>query len=178
MKMYSRIITIFILFFFISVSCEEVINDLLTFDSQYYIFDFSVDPIDRTGYHIFTEEISKSNLDSLLEANSLSKEKLQEVITKETIINITDPDASTTFDPLEKLSVTIYTKALGETTIAAIDPIPRGLNELTLVLEDCDLKDYLYEDEFILSAIGVLKERTYKTITMQAKVKFQFRAGL
>ena len=114
----------------------------------------------------------------MLEANSLSKEKLQEVITKEAIINITEPDASTTFDPREQLSVTIYAKALGETTIAAIDPIPRGLNELTLVLEHCDLKDYLYEDEFILSAVGVLKERTYKTITMQPKVKFQFRAGL
>lgn len=178
MKIYLRIAAIFGLIIFLTVSCDDVINDLLTFDSQYYIIDFAVDPIDRTGYHIFTEETSKSSLDSLLEAKNISREKLKEVHVKETVVNITDTDASKTFDPLEKLSITIYTKTLGEKTIASIDPIPRGLRELTLVLEEDDLKDYLYEDEFILSTIGVLKERTYKIIPMQAKVKFQFNAGM
>jgi len=178
MKIYFRIALLFGLFFFISVSCEDQANDQLTFDSQYYVIDFAVDPVDRTGYHIFTEETSRSNIDSLLEVNNISRENLKEVHVKEAVINITDPDASTTFDPLEILSVTIYTKTLGEKTIATIDPVSYGLRELTLVLKEDDLKDYLYEDEFMLSAVGVLKERTFKIIPMQAKVKFQFKAGL
>jgi hypothetical protein len=177
MKIYLRTVSIFVLLFFISVSCEDIVNDLLTFDSQYYVIDFAVDPVDRTGYHIFTEETSRSNLDSLLEVNNISREKLQEVHVKEAVINITDSDTASTFDPLEILSVTIYTRTLGEKTIATIDPVPCGLRELTLTLEEDDLKDFLYEDEFMLSTVGVLKVRTYKIIPMQAKVKFQFRAG-
>lgn len=178
MKIYFRITVLFGILFFVSVSCEDPVSDQQTFDSQYYVIDFAVDPVDRTGYQIFTEETSISNIDSVLEANNLSREKLKEVQVKEAFINITDTDASSTFDPLEILSITIYTKTLGEKTIATIDPVPRGFRELTLVLEEDDLKDFLYEDEFMLSAVGVLKERTYKIIPMQAKVKFQFMAGM
>jgi ribosome maturation factor RimP len=178
MKIYFRILSITVILFLLSAGCEEILSDLLTFDSDYYIIDFEVDPIDKTGYHIFTEEIAKSDLDSLLEANGVSKEKLEEVHVKEAVLKITDSDASITFDPLEKISVTIYTEELKEKTIISIDHIPDGSRELEPVLDEDDIKDYLFEDEFILSAIGVLEERTYKTIPVQAKVKFEFRAGL
>jgi len=178
MKNYLRIFCSILILFFLSVSCEDLLSDFLTFDSNYYVIDFAVDPTDRTGYHIFTEETARSDIDSLLEANNVLREKLKEVHAKEAVVKITDADASNTFDPLEKLSVTIYTKSLGEKTIASIDQIPDGLRDLTLILEEDDLMDYLFEDEFVLSTIGILKERTYKIIPMQARVKFEFKAGI
>ncbi|KPK85641.1 MAG: hypothetical protein AMS27_06765 [Bacteroides sp. SM23_62_1] len=178
MKIYLRIVATFGLIASLLTSCDEPEDEPITFDSQYYLIDFTVDPVDRTGYHIFSEKITRSNLDSLLETQNLTREELLEVHVKETMIHITDTDASITFDPLEKLSVTIYTEILGEKTIASIDPIPRGVRELSLFLEEDDLKDYLYEDEFMLSAVGILKVRTYKVVPMQAKVKFQFKAGV
>jgi hypothetical protein len=174
MKNRLRIIVIIIFLSFSSVGCEDLF-DLLTFESKEYTIEFVVNPIDE---NIFIEEVAESDLDSILDANDVSTDRLNEVHVKQAIALITSPDTTVFFDPLAKFVVTIYTDSLGETTIAEIDPVPDGLREISLQLKVDDLKDYLLEPEFMFTAIGVLSEQTTKPIPVQVKVKFEFKAGL
>jgi len=177
MKNYIGIILILLFLSFSSVSCDELFG-LLNFDSDEYNIEFVISPIDQVGYHIFCEEVFESDLDSILAANDVSEDQLKEVNIKEAIALITDPDTTVFFDPLTKFSVSIYTDSLGEKTIASIDPVPDGVRELTFSLADDDLKNYLFESDFMLSAIGVLSEQTLNPIPVKVKVKFEFKAGL
>src|SRR4030042_6907060 len=152
MKNHLGIIIIIIFLSFSSVGCEDLLN-LLTFESKEYTLEFVVKPVDQAGYHIFKEEVLKSDLDSILDANDVSKERLKEVNIKEAIAMITSPDTTVFFDPLASFTVTIYTDSLGETTIAEMNPVPDGLRELSLPLKDDDIKKYLFESDFILSAV-------------------------
>jgi hypothetical protein len=177
MKNHLGIIVIIVFLSFSSVGCEDLL-DLLTFESQEYTLEFVVNPFDKKGYHIFKEEVVQSDLDSILGANDVSAERLNEVHVKEALALITGPDTTVFFDPLASFTVTIYTDSLGETTIAEMDPVPDGLRELSLPLKEDDLKKYLFEPDFMLSAVGVLSDHTTKTIPVKVKVKFEFKAGL
>ena len=177
MKNYLGIILIFLFLSFASVSCEDLFG-FLNFDSKEYTLEFVVTPIHTIGYHIFKEEVVVADLDSILAANDVSKERLKEATIKEATASITSPDTTVFFDPLASFKVTIYTDNLGETTIAEMDPVPDGVRELTLTLKKDDLIDYLYEPEFMLSGVGVISEQTPKPIPVLVKVKFNFKAGL
>jgi hypothetical protein len=177
MKNYIGVIIIILFLSCSSVSCDDLFG-LLKFDSDEYTFEFVVSPVDKAGNNIFKEEVFQSNLDSILEANDVSEDRLKEVNIKEAIARITDPDTTVFFDPMASFSVTIYTDSLGEKTIAEMDPVPDGLRELSLDLKDDDLKNYLFESDFMLTAVGDLSERTLKLIPVQVKVKFEFKAGL
>ena len=176
MKNNLGIILIIIFLSMSSVSCEDLFN--LTFDSKEYTIEFTVKPIDEKGFHIFKEEVLESDLDSILDANDVSEDRLNAVHVKEAIAVITSLDTTVFFDPLESFKVTIYTDSLDETTIAEMNEIPDGLRELTLPLKYDDFKDYMFEPEFMLTAIGVLSEQTTKAIPVTVKVKFEFKAGL
>ena len=177
MKNYLGIILIILFLSFASVSCEDLFG-LLTFDSKEYTLEFVINPADDIGYHIFKEEVLQSDLDSILDANDVSEERLKEVHIKEAVALITNPDTTVFFDPLASFTVTIYTDSLGETTIAEMNPVPDGLRELSLPLKDDDVKKYLFESDFMLSAFGALSEQISKPIHILVKVKFEFKAGL
>jgi hypothetical protein len=176
MKNYLGIIFIIVFLSLSSVSCEDLFN--LTFDGNEYTIEFTIKPLDETGYHIFKEEVVKSDLDSILKANDVSEERLNAAHINEAIAVITSLDTTVFFDPLESFKVTIYTENLGETVIAEMNPVPDGLREMTLSLKGDDLKDYMFEPEFMLTAMGVLSEQTAKLIPVTVKVKFEFKAGL
>jgi len=177
MKNHLGIIVILIFLSFSTVGCEGLFN-LLTFESKEYTLEFVVKPDDKAGYHIFKEEVLQSDLDSILDANDVSKDRLKEVNIKEAIAMITSTDTTVFFDPLTSFTVTIYTDSLGETTIAEMDQVPDGLRELSFPLKNDDLKNYLFESEFMLSVTGVLSEHTTRHIPVLVKIKFEFRAGL
>jgi hypothetical protein len=177
MKNYIGIILIVFLLSFSSVSCDDLFG-LLNFDSNEYKIEFVISPVDQVGYHIFCEEVFESNLDSILSANDVSEDQLKEVNIKEAIALITDPDTTVFFDPLASFSISVYTDSLGEKIIASQDTIPDGVREITLNLAGDDLKNYMFETDFMLSAMGVLSEQTFKPIPVQVKVKFEVKAGL
>jgi len=158
------------------VSCEDLFN--ITFDSKEYTIEFRVKPIDERGFHIFKEEVLESDIDSILDANNVSEDRLNSVHIKEAVAVITSVDTTVFFDPLERFEVTIYTDNLDETTIAELNTVPDGLREITIPLKDDDLKGYMLEPEFMLTVAGVLSEQTTKAVPVQVKVKFEFRAGL
>jgi hypothetical protein len=176
MKNHLGVILIIVFLAVSSVSCEDLFN--LTFDSKEYTIEFTIQPVDKAGYHLFKEDIFESDIDSILDANDVSEDRLKEVYIKKAVAVITGVDTSVFFDPIERFEVTIYTDSLDETTIAEMNPVPDGQRELTLPLKDDDLKAYMFEPEFMLTAIGVLSEQTTKPIPVQIKVKFEFSAGL
>jgi hypothetical protein len=177
MKNYLVIILILLFLSFASVSCEDLFG-LLTFNSKEYTLEFVLNTDETAGYHIFKEEVLQSDLDSILDANDVSEERLREVHIKEAVALINNPDTTVFFDPLASFSVTVYTDSLGETKIAELNPVPDGLREFSLPLKDDDIKKYLLESEFMLSAVGTLSEMVLKPIPVMVKVKFEFKAGL
>jgi hypothetical protein len=58
------------------------------------------------------------------------------------------------------------------------DTIPENQNQVTLVLTEDDLQDFLLVDEFTLAAKGFINTAVLDTVAMQAKVKFKFKGGL
>jgi hypothetical protein len=177
MKNYIGILIIILFLSFASVSCEDLFG-LLKFDSDEYIIEFVISPLDDAGYHIFSEEIFESDLDSVLEANDVSEDRLKEVNIKEAIARITDPDTTVFFDPMASFSLSIYTDSLGEQNIASMDPVPDGLRVIKMTPVDDDFKNYLFESDFMVTAMGVLSEQTMHPIPVEVKVKFEFKAGL
>lgn len=177
MKNYIGIILIILFLSFSSVTCDDLFG-LLNFDSDEYTLEFVISPINQAGYHIFCEEVFESDLDSILAANDIAEDQLKEVIIKEAIARITDPDTTVFFDPLASFSVSLYTDSLGEINIASMNPVPDGFREIKLSLSDDDLKNYMFQPDFMLSAMGILSEQTLKPIPVQVKVKFEFKAGL
>jgi hypothetical protein len=176
MKNHLGIVLIIVFLSLSSVSCEDLFN--VTFESKEYTIEFTVQPVDESGFHIFKEEVVKSDLDSILAANDVSIDRLNKVRVIQAIAEITSVDTTVFFDPLERFEISIYTDSLDETTIAEMNPVPDGLRELILPLKDDELKDYLFEPEFMLTAMGVLSEQTTRQIPVQVKIKFEFKAGL
>ena len=177
MKNYIGIILIIVFLSFSSVSCDDLFG-LLNFDSGEYTLEFVVSPLDEVGYHIFSEKVFESDLDSILAANDVSEDRLKEVIIKEAIARITDPDTTVFFDPLASFSVSLYTDSLGEKNIASMDPVPDGVREIKLSLVDDDLKNYMFAPDFMISAMGALSEQIFNPIPVQVKVRFELKAGL
>jgi len=176
-KRFILIPLLIMIFSFIN-SCDEHVDDLLTFDSEEYCVEFTIDPLDRAGLHIFTEEALQSDLDSLMEANGVTKEKLESAHLKDAKVEIMNSNESLNFDILDLVKFTLYTDSLGESTVAEIDSIPKGVRILNLEVYGEDVQAFLYDDTYIFSAKGLLNARTFEIMELRAKFTFQFKTSL
>ncbi len=157
-------------------ACDELLSNLLKFNSQWYPNEFSIYPSDEVGDVLFiTDEIS-ANVDSALEANGITQENLRSVRMSDAKVTVLTKGY--TFDPVTKIELFMDSPNLGKTKIAWLDTIPRGVTMIELKLNKDDLSDYMNEDSFIFTATGYLEEKVTEKIDFLSEFRYVMQGGL
>ena len=160
----------------LSIGCEELNTPtpVLSIEGQDILLNFTIDPVDIPGYHIFKEETFHENLDSLLEAYNFSTDRLESVILTSASVEITGPSDTMSLNYLDMVKITIYTPELGEVPIAQNIKIPSNVKEMELEILEGDMKNYLEAEEYILTVYGMLNTRTYEQRELEARIKYKY----
>ena len=153
--------------------CDDFLSELLKFNSEWYTFEFSVDPTDQIGEIDLATDTISANLDSVLNVYNLPPENIRSIKLSDAKIYVLTNGYN--FDPVNRAELFIATGTLEEKKIAWLDTIPEGATMVELKLTDDDLKDYLLEDNFILRARGYLESRVDKEVHMKANLRYLIR---
>ena len=173
----SGIITILIAAAIIlSTACDELLGDLLKFNTQWYSVDFTIDPSDEVGELVFKTDTIEVDIDSVLQARGLSEENIGSAKLSDAMVTIHTEGCN--FDPVENVELFIETPDLGSTRVAWLDEIPSDTTSIQLDLYMDDLQDYLLEDEFIFTAKGNLSAKVDKTVELTADLRWIIRGSV
>ena len=144
-------------------------------DTEYYDMDFTVKAADLSGFQIFSEDTYSFDINALLAQAGLDPGQVEEVKLKEASMSMSKNLSYPNFNMLGSIELTVYTDDLGETSVALTDPVPTDRDAFDLQPEDVNILPYFMEGKFIITVQGVLKERVYEDLDLQAKVKFRVK---
>ncbi len=160
-------------------SCEDLLGDLLDFDTGYYSVNFTINEEDEIGAYVWAQEAIRSDIDSLLDKNGLSRDNIDEVTIKEVIFLINNEDTSYNFNPIKSAKASLSADKVIERIVAEVDDVPDGVREIVFDdLKDTDVKAYLLSSEFKLKTSGVIDEPITDAIDVKAKIRFKISAKL
>lgn len=161
------------------LSCEKVENlvddPVSSFDTEFSEMSFTIQATDRTGFHIFAEETFTDSYSLVLAQSGFTDGQIEDITIKEAIISVAEGQKYDNFNMLEFIELTAYTDALGDTTVAWLDPIPADVSSITLEHDGTSVLPYLKEQVFVLSAQGILKKRITEDTELMARVKFRVK---
>jgi hypothetical protein len=160
-----------------SNSCDDLepLKEILSFESEDILIDFTIDPVDVPGYHIFKEKTFRPNLDSLFKAYDFDADRFESVTLVSALVEITGPSDTMSLNYLDMVKITIYTPELSEGTIAEKSKIPHDVKMIELEIMEGDMKHYLEEEEYILTVYGILNARSYEQRELEARIKYKFK---
>ncbi|MEL6592225.1 MAG: hypothetical protein AAFQ68_19165 [Bacteroidota bacterium] len=122
-------------------------------------------------FDLFTPDI-ETNTEQEFETERTSKDLLEEVKLTKLDLVITDP-TDEDFSFLESITVFLEAEGLPEIAIATLDPIPAEPgSELSLVVIEDDLKDYIKKDGFKLRANIKTDETLSQAIKIDVNTSF------
>ena len=159
-------------------SCDDLFNEVLTAETDYFEMDFTLEASGRDKFQIFSEEMFSSEIEKALKDAGISKDLLQGVYLKEADVTITSQGTYPNFNFLKFAELTVYTDSLREEKIAFLDPVPKDLSTIDLELSSENLLPYFQSNSFLLTAQGYLLEIIYESIDMHARVKFELKGGV
>ncbi|MFC2115852.1 hypothetical protein ACFLTU_05215 [Bacteroidota bacterium] len=159
-----------------ATACEDLLGDLLKFDSEWYTLEFTIDPSDEVGDLVFKIEDVETNIDSVLVENGLSREYINSI--KMSDAKVTILTEGYTFDPVKSVELFIETPNLASTRLAWLDTIPVGDSIIDLKLNKDDLQAYLLENKFTLTASGNLASKVEQMLDLKAEIRFLIRGDL
>ena len=153
----------------LSTACDELLADLLKFNTQWYEIDFPIEP-DQIGDVVFKTDEFTVNVDSVLEANNVTRDRISSIRISDAKVTILTPGQN--FDPLDRLELTLDAEGLEAKVVAWVDSIPAGDTIVELELSKEDLQEYLLLSEFKVSAGGQLNSRVEKTVDMRGQFRW------
>jgi len=159
-----------------STACDELLLDLLKFNSQWYPREFSINASDEIGDIELIWNIMDANVDSALLANGLSEENLRSVRMSDAKVTVLSEGY--TFDPLTKIELFMDSPKLGKVRVAWLDTVPRGVTTIELNLNKDDLTDYMKEESYIFTATGYLQEKVTEKVDFLAEFRYVMQGGL
>jgi hypothetical protein len=159
-------------------SCEDLFNEILTAETNYFEMDFKVEAADKVGLQLFSEEVFTHELDKTLDKAGINKNHLQSVHLKEAEFSIISQGIYTNFNVLKFVELTVYNDSLGEEKIASMDPVPQDQSNMALDLSSENLLPYFEGNTILLTAQGYLLERIYEDVDLHARVKFELKGGV
>lgn len=170
MKTTRLILILFIAAGILATACEDLLGDLLKFNTQWYTLEFSIDTTDQVGTVTFITEEFDADLDSVLEANSVSMDNISDARLSDAIVSILTPGKN--FDPVGSLQIYIETPGKGSTLVAWLETVPTGVTEIVLDLTEDDLQEYLTETTFRATATGVLNSKVDEVVDLKADFRW------
>ena len=159
-----------------SYACDELLGDLLKFDTETYTLNFTIEPTDTIGFLEFSSEDKEANVDSILEANGIPPDRLKSARVSD--VKVTILTEGCTFDPVSNVELSIETTSLGSTRLAWLDPVPRDSTTVILEITKNDLQEYLQEDKFTITVSGTLNSIVDKTVDLVTELKFIVRGSV
>ncbi len=176
MKTTRNILILLSLAVLLSTACDELLSDLLKFNSQWYPREFSIDATDELGDVLFISDNIDANIDSALAANGISQENLRSVRMSDAKVTVLTEGH--TFDPVTKIELFMDSPNLGKTRIAWLDTVPRGVTMIELDMNLDDLTDYMNEESFIFTATGYLESKVTEQVDFLAEFRYVMQGGL
>jgi len=161
---------------FFNTACDELLSDLLKFNSQWYPHEFSVDATDTIGHITFITDVIEADVDSALEANGVSRANLSALRMSDARITVLTEGY--TFDPVDSVRFYMDSPGMGKTMVAWLDSVPEGATTIDLDLNLDDLTGYLDESNFIFTATGHLNSRVTEKVDFLAEFRYVLQGGL
>ena len=181
MKTFTRLNILIIVLAFAAFSCQKeegFLSELSTAETKFYEMEFTVQVTDLNGFQIFQEESFASSLDKILNETGISEKRLNAIHLKEAEFGMERNGRYEDLSIMRFLELTIYTDALGEKKVARLNPVPAELSSVPLDPIKANILPYFEEEKFIMTAQGFLEERIYENIKIQARFKFEVKAGI
>ena len=176
MKTTKIILILFVASALFITACDDLLGDLLKFNSEWFPQEFSLDPSDQLGEIDLVSDVFSANIDSVLKANGITEENLRS--TRISDARVTVLTEGYTFDPLTRIEFFMETPGLGKTKVAWLDTVPQGETLVNLKLNADNLQDYLMEDSFVFSVSGFLETKVPEVIDFLAEIRFVMKGGL
>jgi hypothetical protein len=172
--MKQLLLTVLVLLAFIGTSCDKV-EDLLTFyleqeetirvDSNFPIG--IVTPLSPIPVTTNSEETFKNNKTRAGLVKDVSLNKLT--------LTIADP-ANENFDFLRSIEIYLSSEKGGETRIAYLDEVPKGVNSIALKSTNAKLDQYIKGDTYTIRTRAAVGKPITRDISIKAAMRFKVTA--
>jgi hypothetical protein len=103
----------------------------------------------------------------MLSDNGYSMDQLREFQFTKAELRILTPEEQT-FDPVDMVAMKLGLAGAGEQTIAELDPVPDGVREVTLVLNEVNVADLLRNYEASLKLAAQMSGEITEPVLMRA----------
>jgi len=123
------------------------------------------------------ETIIKTNLDSIMDANNASIDKIETIYLTKCVFTIQGPEAQT-FDILSNISASVTTTDLGQVMIAEGFKSKTAKSAELNVSPNVELTNYLKKETFVFTATGVTTAPIPEPVQMQAKLTYKVKVKL
>ncbi len=137
-------------------------------------------PISPIAGEYADEKTVSTNLDSLLAANKVNKDKIKSIKLKSLVVTVLDGDADNNFRLLESIKGQISKDGGSFVDVGGITGNPDTESyELTIpVNTQTEYKDYLSGSTFTFKVSGLTRSPVTKAMVVKAKLEFDLEATL
>jgi len=162
--------TVFVIF----TSCENL-DAKFTFSTSDITFTYGPDTI--TGNLVLTQDTIQSELDSLIQKNGTTIDKLNSVKLKSCVITITSPDTGN-FNSFNSFEIYISTPTLAQIQLAALNPVPRDTNSVSLAVNGNEIASYIKSPTFYFMLKGNKTKPITYPISVSIHAEYEVSAGM
>ncbi len=134
---------------------------------QYNAIELTVEPGTYDGTVEFALSFNGQELQDLLSRNGYSMEQLQEFQFTKAELRILTPEEQT-FDVVDAVAMKLALGGTNDRTIAALDPVPDGVREALLVLNEVNVADILRNDQASLKLTANMSGELTEPVLLRA----------
>lgn len=167
-------LAVFVLLAFIATSCDEV-DDLLTF----YINQEETIRVESNFPIGIVTPLSPipvtTNSEETFKNNKTRAELVKDVSLNKLTLTIADP-ANENFDFLRSIEIYLSSEKAGETKIAYMDEVPKGVTSIELKSTNAKLDQYIKGETYTIRTKAVVGKPITRDISIKAAMRFKVTA--
>jgi len=151
-------------------SCKKLSE--VTFELAPSDLLITVDSTSQTGTYQAADVLMAYDLDAILNANKVKKDKIKSIKAKMINVSIEPGQTVTNFDAVSAFDARLYASGIGEGVIASKNPVPAGTTSMDLATNSTDFANYLKSGNVYFRTILNLTAPIPAPTTIRVKVKF------
>ncbi|MDX5419492.1 MAG: hypothetical protein LPK09_09760 [Hymenobacteraceae bacterium] len=172
--MKHLLLAVFVLLAFIATSCDKV-DDLLTF----YINQEETIRVESNFPIGIVTPLSPipvtTNSEETFKNNKTRAELVKDVSLNKLTLTIAEP-ANENFDFLRSIEIYLSSEKGGETKIAYLDEVPKGVNSIELKSTNAKLDQYIKGDTYTIRTKAAVGKPITRDISIKAAMRFKVTA--
>jgi hypothetical protein len=167
----------------ISPGCKKVDDLTKAIDEQSITIGFDggslnqkIDSSSFTGQFTIRRDSVYLNVDSILTANKVDKNKIKSIKLKQ--ITFTIKDGTPNFNFLKSMETRFAAGSNPTTLLASVNPVPTGVTTFSINVDNLDLKPYTDQKYFAFEFIGDKSMTLEQPVNMNIAFKYDVDAYL